>query len=73
MTFRGFFKNGVVIVENAPPVPDGTPVRVEVADVNDAQQPTWGEVLKEVIGKAEGLPPDSSKNHDHYPYGTPKK
>ena len=73
MTYRGTFKNGVVVIENAPPMPDGTPARVEVAEVDAAREPTWGEVLKEVIGKAEGLPSDSSKNHDHHLYGTPKK
>lgn len=30
MTYRGHIKNGVAIIEAAVPLPDGTPVRVEV-------------------------------------------
>ena len=29
MTYRGHIKNGVVILEDAPALPDGTPVNVE--------------------------------------------
>ena len=31
------------------------------------------DVLLEFAGKAEGLPPDLSANHDHYLHGTPKR
>jgi hypothetical protein len=29
--------------------------------------------LKDVIGKAAGLPKDLAENHDHYLHGQPKK
>jgi hypothetical protein len=38
-----------------------------------AEQGTWAEVFREVIAKAEGLPDDSSVNHDHYLYGARRK
>jgi hypothetical protein len=51
---------------------DGT--LVEIAPVaSDESKPTLAEVFKGVIGKAEGLPSDSSRNHDHHFYGTDRK
>jgi hypothetical protein len=32
MTFHGQIRNGVVVLDQAPSLPDGTPVRVEVID-----------------------------------------
>lgn len=32
MTFHGHIHNGVVVLDEAPQVPEGTPVRVEVID-----------------------------------------
>jgi len=29
--------------------------------------------LREIIGKAEGLPQDFAAEHDHYLHGTPKR
>lgn len=71
MTYRGRVKKGVVILDDPMGLPDGT--EVEVAPLPEEKQKTWAEVLKDFIGKAEGLPSDSSQNHDHYLYGTPKK
>ena len=39
----------------------------------DAVEACMAERLARVIGKAKGLPPDASLNHDHYLYGLPKK
>ena len=72
MTFRGRFKNGVVVLDPPATLPDGCEVDVTIAE-GQALAPTWAEVFKDVIGKAEGLPSDSSINHDHYLYGTSKK
>jgi hypothetical protein len=36
------------------------------------QRSVW-DALLEVAGKAEGLPPDFSINHDHYIHGAPKR
>ncbi len=51
---------------------DGTEVVVAQLDSLEPA-PDWAEVLKDVIGTAKGLPSDSSRNHDHYLYGTGKK
>ncbi len=72
MTYRGRVKNGVVIFDPPASLPEG--VEVEVVPAKDsALTPTWAEVFKDVIGKAEGLPPDMAHNHDHYIHGAPKK
>ena len=39
MTYRGHIKNGVVILEDAPSLPDGTPVRVETGSHADVEPP----------------------------------
>jgi len=36
-------------------------------------QTGWGRALSEIAGKADDLPPDLSRQHDHYLYGTPKR
>lgn len=71
MTYRGRIQGGVVVLDDPTSLPDGT--EVEVAPVARAEKTSWAEVLKDVIGKAEGLPSDSARNHDHYLYGTRKK
>ena len=72
MTYRGRVKNGVVVLSPSANLPEGA--EVEVSPVGaEPDGPTWAEVFKDVIGKAEGLPADSSINHDHYLYGASKK
>jgi len=72
MTYRGKIKNGVVVLNPPAVLPEGCEVEVALAG-EQALPPTWAEVFKDLIGKAEGLPSDSSLNHDHYLYGAPKK
>ena len=72
MTYRGHVRNGVVILDPPANLPEGAEVEVLPTD-DESTGPTWAEVFKDVTGKAEGLPADSSTNHDHYLYGTPKK
>lgn len=72
MTYRGRVQNGVVVFETPPAPPEGA--EVDVIPASQANSgPTLAEIFKDVIGKAEGLPVDSSINHDHYLYGAPKK
>jgi hypothetical protein len=66
MTYRGRVKGGMVVLDVPTDLAEGT--EVEVAPVASEQATTWAEVLKDVIGEAEGLPADSSRNHDHYLY-----
>ena len=84
MTARGKVKNGKVVFENPNALPDGTEVEVRPAKkrkpaakatkpIAKARARTLADRLKNVMGKATGLPPDASVNHDHYLYGTPKQ
>lgn len=79
MTIEAFVENGQVVLPAPLDLPDGTKVRVEplasdaVQRPAEQQIPTLYERMKPVIGIAENLPPDASRNVDHYLYGHPKK
>ena len=77
MTYPGHVRNGVVMLDDPIPLPDGTPVQVLVSSSpvvpNNAGIPTLFEQMKSVIGKAQGLPRDLAENHDHYLHGLPKR
>jgi hypothetical protein len=81
MTLRGRIKNGGVVFDEPPPLPEGTEVLVqavgEPAGTGDraaqASTPTLYERYKGFIGAAEGLPEDFADEHDHYIHGTPKR
>ena len=78
MTYRGVVRDGVVVLEGDVKLPDGAKVDVSLPASQepvsrDENGPTLYERLKPVIGKAKGLPPDLSVNHDHYLYGGPKQ
>jgi hypothetical protein len=71
MIYRGHVKQGVIVLDPPAKLPEGAEVEVRTCASNATS--TWAGVLRDVIGKAEGLPADSSLNHDHYLYGsTPK-
>ena len=72
MTYRGQVRNGVVVLEGNPPLAQGTAVRVEAVEASAQSPDVWDELLK-LPGTAEGLPPDASRNVDHYLYGQPKR
>jgi hypothetical protein len=71
MTYIGHVKSGVVVFDGPKP-PEGASVRVDEIPPDTKEPPTWGEVFKEHIGKAEG-PADMAANHDHYAHGAPKR
>ena len=77
MTYRGRVRDGVVVLDASASLPEGTEVRVEpvgeAAETCAPRQDTLAEVMLRFAGKAKGLPPDASLNHDHYLYGTPKR
>lgn len=78
MTYRGHVENGVIRLDDAPVLPEGVEaeVRLLVEDEHRQEQedvPCVCEAIREFVGKAEGLPPDASINHDHYLYGLPKR
>lgn len=84
MTVRGKVKNGKVVLDDPRALPEGTEVEVRPlkkgrktakARPKKKRQPprSLADRLRSVIGKAKGLPPDASVNHDHYLYGLPKQ
>jgi hypothetical protein len=79
MVYRGRVKNGVVVLEGRARLEEGAEVSVRPlrkpahSGVRRKQPATLYERLKSVAGKAKGLPPDASINHDHYLYGLPKR
>ena len=79
MTIAGTVQNGVVILEGAPTIPDGTRVEVVIPappppDVAPVQkgEPTIRSLLK-FAGRANDLPADIAAQHDHYLHGAPKR
>jgi len=79
MSYRGHFKSGVIVFDSPPPLGEGAVVEVQPVDQSTSagpgreNLPTWGEVLKDFVGKARGLPADMARNHDHYIHGTRKQ
>lgn len=70
MTIQGIIKNGVVVLDQSPPLADGTRVEVIVAD--EGTKPTLEGVLK-LAGTLGDLPADMAEQHDHDIHGTPKR
>ncbi len=68
MKVPGTVKNGMVIMEGPVLPPEGARVQVEFPD---AQPP--GAWIDEFAGAIEDLPPDASRNVDHYLYGHQKR
>src|SRR5437868_2033214 len=58
----------LVVLDEPSSLPEGT--EVEVVPVNPELAPA--DPLANVIGKAQNLPPDASRNKRHYLYGHPK-
>jgi hypothetical protein len=71
MAYRGRIKNGVVVLDEPMPLPEGTEVSIE--PIQSGVVPTLAEQLKNVIGIITDMPVDMAENHDHYIHGTPKK
>ena len=78
MIYRGHVENGMIRLNDAPPLPEGAEVEVRlvgdgVPPEQQAEIPTLYERLQDIVGKAEGLPRDLAENHDHYLHGQPKR
>ena len=69
MRYKGQIKNGVVVLDGRPQLPEGVRVSVEVDDAGRSLA-DW---LWPLIGAAEGLPSETAGNHDHYLHGRPKR
>ena len=72
MKYNGTVKGGVVVLEGATTLDEGTRVQVEPVGPNSATA-TLGQRLKRFAGTAKQLPNDMARNHDHYLHGRPKK
>ena len=73
-TYRGQVKNGVVVLIDEAALPEGTEVSVRPLRPARGKRPqglTPG--MRKFAGKARGLPPDASRNLEHYLYGRPKQ
>ena len=77
MTYHGRVRNGVIVLEDDTPLPEGTEVRVEpVADgqaAPEADRSPLADSLLKFAGTIDDLPPDASRNIDHYLYGRPER
>jgi hypothetical protein len=78
MELTGTVTNGVVVLDNAAKVPEGTRVRVTVPADSDAVETATaasplGERLMKLAGTANELPSDMAAQHDHYLHGQPKR
>lgn len=70
MTYRGKVSGGVIVPEQGATLVEGAEVRIEVIDPS---APTLAQSLMKLAGKAQDLPGDMARNHDHYLHGQPKK
>lgn len=74
MSLTGHVQNGVVVFDQPVTLPDGTLVEVAVRDSTVDVRPSLWDRLKDVVGKADGLPTDASARIDHYlTHGLPKE
>jgi len=79
VVYRGHVKDGVVVLEGAARLKDGTAVSVRPlrkgrrSAPHTKKSPTLYDRYKRFIGMGNGLPTDASINHDHYLYGTPRR
>ena len=70
MELQGVVHNGVIVLDNASALPEGTRVTI-VPAAKDAATP-FGQRFAQFKGAADGLPADLARQHDHYRLGTPK-
>ena len=71
MTLRGRIKNGGVVFDEPPALPEGTEVLVQTVEQSAAEPaspggPSIWDKLLELEGTAQGLPPDLPERHDEY-------
>ena len=76
---RGRVENEVVVLKNPKALREGMEVAVEPIVKNSKKKTlsskgkTVRPALARLAGKAKGLPPDASRNVDHYLYGHAKR
>jgi hypothetical protein len=71
MVLEGTIRNGTIVLDQPPVLPEGS--RVEVVVKPTAQDgPTFLDLL-EFAGCMPDMPADFAVQHDHYIHGTPKR
>jgi hypothetical protein len=65
MTYHGRVKNGVIVLDEPVPLPEGTEVKIEPVEPVTEKPSVWDKLL-ELEGTAHGLPADVAERHDHY-------
>jgi hypothetical protein len=74
MVLEGTIRNGTIVLDQPPPLPEGTRIEVVVKEETDLNQPkTLRDVLLQFAGCLSDLPADFAEQHDHYIHGTPKR
>jgi hypothetical protein len=71
MTYRGYVKNGQVLLDGPVRLPEGAEVNITVVE-HQPPKPTIWDKLRALAGTVEG-PEDWARNHDHYIHGTPRR
>ena len=72
MSFEGEVQNGVVVLDEACQLPEGTRVEVIVRTASE-KTPTLRDRLLKLAGTVDDLPSDMARNHDHYIHGASKR
>lgn len=76
MVYSAHVRNGVILLDEPVPLPEGAAATVEILAPPPATEPhgahTLFERLQSVVGAAEGLPEDAASQVDHYLYGHPR-
>jgi hypothetical protein len=72
MTLRGVLHNGVIVLDQPAPLPEGTRVEITLTPLAE-KKPTLSERLLRHAGAVPDLPGDMAEQHDHYIHGTPKQ
>ena len=73
MELYGTFENGVIVLDAGCELSQGE--RVEILKVMDSEKPTstLRARMRWMVGAISDLPPDFSREHDHYIHGTPRR
>lgn len=72
MSFKGHVQNGAVVLDEQASLPEGSEVRVQLANPEDQLQ-SLREGLLRFAGIVDDMPEGFSTNHDFYLYGTPRE
>lgn len=79
MTYRGIIHNGAVVLDEPVPLPEGAEVECALVVVGSTEDCATAQTASEAddplmrfSGIVKGMPPDASRNVDHYLYGHPK-